>query len=66
MPKLRNHEAWVQDEAGERFEEYGTKAEGNVVTCYIVSEADKVRAFATTVQFSCSNHADIQLTLAEP
>ena len=42
MPTLLNHEVWVESETGERYEEYGTKVEGNVVTCYIASEVGKV------------------------
>lgn len=42
MPKLRNHEAWVENDIGERFEEYGERVGGNVVTCYIASESEKV------------------------
>lgn len=42
MPKLRNQEAWAESKSGERFEEFDVKIDGNVVTCYIISEMDKV------------------------
>ena len=42
MPKLRNHEAWAENDIGERFKEYSERVEGNIVTCYIASESEKV------------------------
>ncbi|KAI5122996.1 hypothetical protein M0805_007618 [Coniferiporia weirii] len=41
MPRLKNHEVWIESD-GERYEEYETKVEGDVVTCYIASQIDKL------------------------
>ncbi|KAI5122995.1 hypothetical protein M0805_007617 [Coniferiporia weirii] len=49
MPILKNHEVWIESD-GERYAEYDVKVEGNVVTCYIASQADK------TFQISWTNH----------
>lgn len=43
MAILKNHKAWIEDEDGRAFDEYATKVEGDVVTCYIESKVDKVR-----------------------
>ncbi|KAI5122997.1 hypothetical protein M0805_007619 [Coniferiporia weirii] len=41
MPRLKNHEVWIESD-GERYVEYETKVEGDVVTCYIASQIDKL------------------------
>ncbi|KAH8113108.1 hypothetical protein DFH11DRAFT_362259 [Phellopilus nigrolimitatus] len=41
MPRWENFDAWVTSD-GERFEEYDIKVVGNVVTCYVASEVDKI------------------------
>lgn len=41
MPTLKNHEVWIETD-GQRYEEYDIKVEGDVVICYIASQAGKV------------------------
>lgn len=41
MSILKKHEVWIVTD-GQRYEEYDIKIEGNVITCYIASQAGKV------------------------